>query len=79
VTEDPDLSPDNPMMTLLHQPGIGTLPVPGLPVSFAALAREEARPAPRLGEHTEEILSGILGLDSGGIGRLVDQGVVGVS
>lgn len=34
VAEDPDLSPDNPMIQMLHQPGVGMLPVPGSPVSF---------------------------------------------
>jgi 2-methylfumaryl-CoA isomerase len=32
--------------------------------------------APRLGDHTDEVLHGVLGLDSGAIGRLHDAGVV---
>ena len=76
VAEDPDLSEDNPMIRMLHQPGVGTLPVPGSPVTFSELARLSPAPAPVLGEHTEEILGDVLGLGSGQIGKLMDQGVV---
>jgi 2-methylfumaryl-CoA isomerase len=34
-------------------------------------------PAPRLGEHTTEVLSTVLGLSGGEIGRLRQAGVVG--
>ncbi len=76
VTEDPDLSLDNPMMAEIDQLGIGRYPVPGPPTTFSGFAREAPRPAPRLGEHTEEILADIAGLSSGEIGRLHDTGVV---
>jgi 2-methylfumaryl-CoA isomerase len=35
-----------------------------------------AAPAPRLGQHSEQILADVLGLASGQIGRLMDAGVV---
>lgn len=76
VQEDPDLSPDNPMVSMIHQPGVGMLPVPGSPVTFSDLARMGPAPAPVLGEHTEEILGDVLGLGSGQIGKLMDAGVV---
>lgn len=76
VAEDPDLSADNPMVSMIHQPGVGMLPVPGSPVSFSDLERISPAPAPVLGEHTEEILGDVLGLGSGQIGRLMDAGVV---
>ncbi len=76
VREDPDLSPANPIFSLLEQPGIGTYPVPGLPFHLSALEREPPRPAPRLGEHSEAILADVLGLGSGEIGALMDAGVV---
>ena len=43
---------------------------------FSAVERAPARCAPRLGEHTDEILADLLGLDSGEIGRLHDAGIV---
>lgn len=76
VGEDADLSEDNPMIKVIHQPGIGMLPVPGSPVTFSDLERMGPAPAPVLGEHTEAILADVLGLGSGQIGKLVDEGVV---
>ena len=76
VAADPDLSPDNPMFSILDQPGVGAYPAPASPLQFSALARDAARPAPRLGEHTEEILADVLGLGAGAIGALFDDGVV---
>ena len=79
VRDDPDLSPDNPMVAMVDHPGIGPLPTPGSPVSFGAAPRVPPGPAPRLGEHTEAILAEVLGLSSGAIGRLVDTRVVAVA
>lgn len=76
VAEDPDLSTENPMLALLDQPGIGRYPVPGSPFAFGALPREPPRRAPLLGEHTDEILSEVVGLGGAEIARLHDAGVV---
>jgi 2-methylfumaryl-CoA isomerase len=76
VKLDPDISPDNPMFSIVDQPGIGRYPVPGTPYDFSALAREAPRPAPTLGQHTEEILADVLKLGDKGIGRLLERGVV---
>jgi 2-methylfumaryl-CoA isomerase len=76
VQADPDLSPENPMFKLVEQPGIGAYPSPGTPLDFSALAREDPRPAPLLGEHTEAVLADVAGLSSGEIGKLFDAKVV---
>lgn len=76
VRDDPDLSPDNPMFGMVDQPGIGRVPVPGLPVDFSGMARVPPAPAPLLGQHSEEILADVLGLGSGQIGALMDRRVV---
>lgn len=76
VTEDPDCSEDNPIFARIEQPGIGTYPVPGQPMHFGAVSRSAPVPAPRVGQHTDEILADVLGLDSSVIGRLHDDGVV---
>ena len=50
--------------------------------SFANIPGSDAGdplPAPRLGEHSADILSRFLGLSSGAIGTLIDKGVVGVA
>ena len=76
IDHDPDISPANPIYHLVEQPDIGTYPVPGVPAHFGAVSRAPARRAPRLGEHTDEILADLLGLSSGEIGSLHDRGIV---
>ena len=76
LAEDPDLSPENPMFTRLHQPGIGTFPVPGYPASFTGAARVAPTPAPELGAHTEEVLAEVARLGDGEIAGLFDRGIV---
>lgn len=67
---------DNPMFQRVQQAGIGTLWSAASPFEFGAAARMPVKPAPCLGQHTDEILSGILGLSSAQIGKLHDAKVV---
>ncbi len=76
VRDDPRSSPANPLFAEVEQPGIGRYPMPGLPLDFGAAPREPTRPAPRLGEHTDEVLAQVLGLAAAEIGRLRDAGIV---
>lgn len=76
IQTDPDCSTDNPMFRLLEQPGIGTYLMPGSPLDFSDFVRLPVKPAPRLGEHTDEILLDVLGMTSGEVARLHDEGVV---
>jgi len=76
VRDDPRCSPANPLFAEIDQPGIGRYPMPGLPMDFSAAPREPTRPAPRLGEHTDAVLSEVLGLPGGEIARLHDAAVV---
>jgi 2-methylfumaryl-CoA isomerase len=77
LAADRDAVVENPMFTVLDQPGIGRYPVAASPVQFAAVPRDKPAPAPTLGQHTDEILSDILGLSGAEIGRLHDEKVVG--
>lgn len=76
VQEDPDCSPDNPLFQRVHQPGIGEYLTPSQPLDFSSLPRQEIKPAPLLGEHSEQILAELLKLSSAEIGRLFDAGIV---
>ncbi|MFO1035602.1 MAG: CoA transferase [Geminicoccaceae bacterium] len=76
IAEDPDLSVKHPMFEEIEHPGIGTFLTPGSPFEFSAFARESPRPAPELGQHTEEILAEVLGLPGGEIAKLFDDHVV---
>jgi 2-methylfumaryl-CoA isomerase len=76
LDEDADASVDNPLFSVVEQPGIGAYLTPGLPLGFSAVPREAPAPAPRLGQHTDEILLTLLGLCSAEVGALHDAGVV---
>ena len=76
VDEDPRCSEANPMFKLTDDPGIGRYLMPGSPLAFAGLERAVPRPAPKLGQHTDEILGTLLGLSSAEIGRLHDRKLV---
>ena len=67
---------NNPMFQRVQQPGIGTLWSAASPFEFSDVGRLPAKPAPRLGQHTDEILSGVLKMSPGQIGRLHDAKVV---
>jgi 2-methylfumaryl-CoA isomerase len=76
LAEDPDLSTDNPMFELVHQPGIGKYLAPGLPLSFGTARRRSPQRAPMLGEHTEEILADVARLPEPEISALFDAKLV---
>ncbi len=76
IAQDPDCSTDNPMFAMVDQPGIGRYLMPASPLDFSQVPRLPAQPAPRLGEHTDEILLEVLGLSEGEVGRLHDEGIV---
>jgi 2-methylfumaryl-CoA isomerase len=76
LAQDPDLSTAHPMFSLLDQPGIGTYLAPASPLDFSRVPRLPAAPAPRLGEHTDEILHDVLGLSAAEVGKLHDAGIV---
>jgi 2-methylfumaryl-CoA isomerase len=76
VREDPRCSTANPMFAELDQPGVGRVLAPRVPLDFSGTPRPDPRPAPRLGEDSDAVLSEVLGLSSAAIGRLHDAGVV---
>jgi 2-methylfumaryl-CoA isomerase len=76
VHTDIDCSTDNPLFEQIEQPGIGEYLMPQNPLGFTAADRQPVRPAPRLGQHTDEILAEILGLSSSEIGRYHDAGII---
>ena len=76
VRDDPRCSTSNPLFGDVEQPGIGRFIMPGSPLEFRRHAREAVRPAPTLGQHTDEILAEVLGLTGARIGELRDHGLV---
>jgi 2-methylfumaryl-CoA isomerase len=76
LLQDKDAVHDNPLFTVIDQPGIGRYPVAATPLQFGAVPRDAPRPAPLLGQHTDEILSGVLGLPAHEVARLHDEKIV---
>ncbi len=76
VNEDPRCSTANPMFSRIDQPGVGRLLAPGSPLSFSGIDRGRPDPAPKLGQHTDEVLLDVLGLSSHDVGLLHDKGIV---
>jgi len=76
VETNSDCSLANPMFSQIHQPGIGSYMAAGAPWSFSAFERMPAKPAPKLGEQTDEVLADVVGLSAAEIGKLHDKGIV---
>ena len=58
------------MIETIEHPAAGALKMLGIPFKFSATACSVRRPPPTLGQHSEEILSGELGLDEKAIAEL---------
>lgn len=76
VDGDPRLVSANPMFSSVTHPSGQTYPTPGSPISFGGAERGPAPRAPRLGEHTDQVLAEVLGLSGEAIGRLHDSKLV---
>ena len=76
LMEDPHLS-DNGFFQEEEHPSEGRLRRTAVPNRFGGGMREEALHAPRLGEHTREVLRGA-GYDAGEVERLVETGAAQV-
>ncbi len=77
VETDESCSVFNPMFSNLDQPKIGQTLVPATPMTFDG-QRISAKPAPRLGEHTEEVLLDVVGITAASLGILIDKEIVSV-
>jgi 2-methylfumaryl-CoA isomerase len=76
VHGDARLFTANPQFqTIAHKSGL-TYPAAGPAATLAGEARGAVRPAPQLGADTDAVLAEVLGLASGAIGKLHDEGLV---
>lgn len=73
--EDPQIEARG-MLPRVEQPDAGSIPVCGAPLRFAGQPQPTYRPAPRLGEHTREVLTGWLGTSDADLDSLRRDGVI---
>ena len=76
ISDDVDCTEANPLFSRIEQPGIGTYLVPSQAIQFTGLESEPPKPAPLLGQHTDEILTEVLGMGSGQISKLHDANII---
>jgi len=56
VAGDPRATAENPMFVNIDHPELGVFPTSGSPLRFGAAHAVRPKPAPKLGEHTDEVL-----------------------
>lgn len=79
AVNDPALVADNPIFGAALNPSKLVYPAAGAFASVPQLERQAPQGAPRNGQHSEQVLAERLGLSSGDIARLIDNGIVGVA
>ena len=72
--EDPQLNALGAFVETVH-PEVGKRRLAGLPGRFSAIPDVEYGVSPLLGEHTEEVLCGLLGLSAEELAELTEQGI----
>lgn len=58
-------------------PVVGSVPIAGMPFRMSGVERWIVNPAPLMGQHNQEVLGGLLGLDDQQMTELTDAGVIG--
>jgi crotonobetainyl-CoA:carnitine CoA-transferase CaiB-like acyl-CoA transferase len=76
VFSDPQVA-HRQMVVEVEHPTAGLVRLPGIPVKFGGTPARVQGPPPLLGEHTDEVLRGILGFDDAAVAALRAEGVVG--
>lgn len=70
-----DIVRANPLFSTLDQPGVGPHLAPGSPLVMGE-RQAPAAPAPRIGEHTDDVLGALLGIDAERLSALRADGIL---
>ncbi|HZP41662.1 MAG TPA: CoA transferase [Candidatus Binatia bacterium] len=75
LPDDPQMQANRYVETFEH-PSFGPTRVVGIPVALSDTPGQVRLPAPEFGQHTEEVLTGLLGYSWEEVGRLREEGVI---
>ena len=75
VANDPQVLARDMIAEVEHEV-TGTVQVPGIPIKLSETPGQIDVPAPNLGEHTSEVLTGLLGLEAEEVHQLKQDGIV---
>jgi CoA:oxalate CoA-transferase len=64
------------MILPLDQPGVGAIPVPGIPIKASGFDDSLPGPAPAFGQHGAAVVGGLLGYDEAAVARLRADGAL---
>ena len=64
------------MITEVEHPELGKLRTHNTPLKLSRTPAKAERAAPELGEHSEEVLKGLLGMTDEEVARLREEGVI---
>jgi crotonobetainyl-CoA:carnitine CoA-transferase CaiB-like acyl-CoA transferase len=64
------------MIKFMDYPELGKIPVPGIPIKLSLTPGSINTPAPKLGEHNEEVYCGLLGFGSEKLSQLKREGII---
>jgi crotonobetainyl-CoA:carnitine CoA-transferase CaiB-like acyl-CoA transferase len=75
VVADPQVQARG-MITAIHHPEVGAVRLAGSPIKLSRTPSRVDRPAPRLGEHTADVLKEWLGLEAQTIDALKQEQII---
>jgi CoA:oxalate CoA-transferase len=75
LIDDPQVKARQMIIDFDH-PGLGRIPLPGIPIKLSLTPGCIGSPAPKLGEHNEEIYGKLLGLDAAKLHQLKQEGII---
>lgn len=64
------------MLVKVQDPVAGELVYPANPINYSVMEKLPLTPAPRLGEHTVDVLKSLLGYEDQHIAKLRDKGYI---
>jgi len=76
IAEDPHFAGARNMFPTMEQPGIGQFRITAMPIKFTETPTGVQRPCPSLGQHNEEIYTGLLGMTPEQLDTLKQQGII---